>query len=283
MLVTRTFCGSSLMARSAGKATYRTALTDHATPEASPIETQAGQGHSNGSVRNEAWPRTVIRERTMDVEELRLAVYRHFADTGRAPGVAELTIQLRWAPADVERGLWQLAAERHLVLSERGEIVMAHPFAAVPLGFSVMGRATLWWGGCAWDSFALPHLLPAEGEVLVATRCPRCSRPHAWNVGAAGPPVGGQVAHFLVPAERMWDDVVYTCRHQRIFCDRGCVAEWAAEHGTEPGYVTDLGTLWRFASRWYEGRMDRGYVRRDPVTAAEYMRNSGLSGRFWGL
>ncbi|MGW6915370.1 hypothetical protein ACWGB8_16365 [Kitasatospora sp. NPDC054939] len=31
-------------------------------------------------------------------------------------------------------------------------VVMAHPFASVPLGFSVMGAHTLWWGGCAWDS-----------------------------------------------------------------------------------------------------------------------------------
>src|SRR6266516_3966472 len=68
-----------------------------------------------------------------------------------------------------------------------------HPFAAVPLGFSVMGARTLWWGGCAWDSFALPHLLPGEDEVLVATRCPACGRPHAWSVGRQRPPDGGQV------------------------------------------------------------------------------------------
>ena len=25
-----------------------------------------------------------------------------------------------------------------------------------------MGARVLWWGGCAWDSFALPHLLPGS-------------------------------------------------------------------------------------------------------------------------
>jgi hypothetical protein len=219
----------------------------------------------------------------MDNEDLRLAIYRAFAGTGRAPSGDNLADQLGVTPADIECGLRDLHAARHLVLSEDGEIAMAHPFSAVPLGFSVMGRQTLWWGGCCWDAFALPHLLPAEGEVLVATRCPACSRPHAWNVGTAGPPPGDQVAHFLVPAARMWDDVVHTCRHQRIFCSRQCVAHWAGAHDAEPGYVTDLSTLWRFASHWYEGRMDRGYVRRDPVSAAEYMRSSGLSGPFWGL
>src|SRR5215472_14751693 len=219
----------------------------------------------------------------MDIEDLRLAVYADFASTGQAPSTQDLADQLGVSATEIESGLNDLHKARHLVLDESGQIVMAHPFAAVPLGFSVMGRRTLWWGGCAWDSFALPHLLPAEGEVLVATRCPNCSRPLAWSVGTAEPPRGDQVAHFLVPTARMWDDVVHTCRHQRIFCSRECVADWTGRHGTAPGYITDLGTLWRFASRWYEGRMDRGYVRRDPVTAAEYMRTSGLSGPFWGL
>src|SRR5215213_2730509 len=45
-----------------------------------------------------------------------------------------------------------------------------------------------------------------------------CDRAHAWRVDDRVPPAGGQVAHFLVPAARMWDDVVYTCQNQRIFC-----------------------------------------------------------------
>jgi hypothetical protein len=69
------------------------------------------------------------------------------------------------------------------VLGPRHDIVMAHPFSTVPLGFSVMGDATLWWGGCAWDSFAIPHLLELDSPVLVATRCPACQAPLAWNVG----------------------------------------------------------------------------------------------------
>jgi hypothetical protein len=160
---------------------------------------------------------------------------------------------------------------------------MAHPFSAVPLGFSVMGTRTLWWGGCAWDSFALPHLLRGEGEVLVATLCPACGCPHAWNAGSASPPDGGQVAHFLVPAARMWDDVVHTCRHQRLFCSEDCVGQWLRATGSARSYVMDLATLWRLAAHWYDGRLDRGYIRRDPGQAKEYLRSVGLSGSFWGL
>jgi Alkylmercury lyase len=219
----------------------------------------------------------------MDTEDLRLAVYHSFAETGRAPGADELAEQLGSGLSAVIRGLEDLASARHLVLDRQGRIVMAHPFSAVPLGFSVMGRRTLWWGGCAWDSFALPHLIPGEGEVLVATRCPACGRPHAWNVGSQRPPDGDQVAHFLVPAMQMWDDVLHTCRHQRLFCSDDCVDDWLAATDSTRGYLMDLGTLWRFAAHWYDGRLDRGYARREPSQATGYLRSVGLSGPFWGL
>jgi hypothetical protein len=219
----------------------------------------------------------------MELEDLRLAVYWAFARTGRAPEPAELAEQLGASRPETEQGLAELARDRYLALDASGRIVMAHPFAAVPLGFSVMGRRTLWWGGCAWDSFALPHLLPDEDEVLVATRCPACGRPHARSVGTAAPPGGGQVAHFLVPAARMWDDVVHTCGNQRLFCSSRCVSDWLERTGSPRGYEMDLATLWRLAAHWYEGRLDRGYIRREPSQAADYLRSVGLSGPFWGL
>jgi hypothetical protein len=219
----------------------------------------------------------------MNIEDLRLAVYRAFAETGRAPGADELAGHFGAGARVVAEGLEELARTRHLVLGDQGQIVMAHPFSAVPLGFSVMGARTLWWGGCAWDSFALPHLLPGENEVLVATRCPACERPHAWSVGRHHSPDGGQVAHFGVPAARMWDDVVHTCRHQRLFCSEDCVEAWLKVTGSARGYVMDLGTLWRLAAHWYDGRLERGYIRREPSQAAAYLRGVGLSGSFWGL
>ncbi len=60
---------------------------------------------------------------------------------------------------------------------------MAHPFSAVPLGFSVMGRERLWWGGCAWDSFALPTSCTDEPDVSSRRAARRCDHPCAWVVG----------------------------------------------------------------------------------------------------
>lgn len=210
-------------------------------------------------------------------------MYEGFARYGACGSRADLAERLDTSGDAVREALRDLATQRHLVLDGDDQVVMAHPFASIPLGFSVMGRRTLWWGGCAWDSFALPHLLHDEPDVLVATRCPACDRPHAWVVDHAGPPEGGQAVHFLVPAAQIWDDVVHTCGHQRIFCDQSCIDGWLQASGNQRGYVMDLATLWRLASRWYEGRLDRGYQRRDPVTAAEYFRSVGLGGPFWGL
>lgn len=220
---------------------------------------------------------------SVKLEDVRLAVYRAFAEEGRAHEVEQLAALLGATPGAVRDCLRQLAQARHLVLDDADRILMAHPFAAIPLGFAVMARRTLYWGGCAWDSFALPHLLANEPDMLVATRCPGCGRALAWVVGTDGPPDGVEVAHFLVPAARVWDDVLRACGHQRLFCDRACVDRWLARTGNEPGYVMDLATLWRLARHWYAGRLERGYTRRDPASALEYFREVGLEGPFWGL
>jgi hypothetical protein len=222
-------------------------------------------------------------DRVMELEDLRLAVYRSFAATGQAPTTAMLAEQLRTNGSEVNSGLEMLAHNRHLVLSADDAILMAHPFSAVPLGFAVMGTATLWWGGCAWDSFAMPHLVHEPEPMLVATRCPACHTPLAWNVGADEPPASDEVAHFLVPAAHMWDDVVHTCGNQRIFCSTTCIDQWLERTGQTRGYAMDLATLWQLAEHWYDGRLDDGYVRREPAAAAKYFRSVGLAGSFWGL
>jgi len=218
----------------------------------------------------------------MDVEDLRLAVYHSFATTGATPTSDELASLLGCTVDDVASGIARLAEDRHLVVDEAGAIVMAHPFSSIPLGFSVMGRNTLWWGGCSWDSFTIPHLLSDEPDVLVATRCPGCDRPVALVIDRNGPPESDWLAHFLVPVSRMWEDVVYTCSNQRLFCSEACIDDWLRRRSLPRGYVMDVGSLWRLAAGWYQGRLDRGYIRREPSAAREYLHSVGLDDQFWG-
>jgi hypothetical protein len=215
-------------------------------------------------------------------EEVRLAVYGAFRDDARAPSVSELAAAVGNSVPQVQQSLIELDASRDLVFDGE-QILMAHPFTSVPMGFSVMGVRHLWWGGCAWDSFAIPHLLDREPRVLVATSCPGCEQPLAWWVDRNGPPDGTEVAHFLTPMQHIWDDVVHSCAHQRLFCSDACVDRWLQLNHQPRGYSMDLATLWSLARGWYTGRTQPGYQRREPAQAADYFRSVGLTGPFWGL
>lgn len=217
------------------------------------------------------------------VERVRRAIYDTFAGQGHPPSRQLIQEIADVDEAQADEAITELAAQRHLALDQSGDVVMAHPFTTLNLGFSVMGDRTLWWGGCAWDSFAIPNLVNGEPSVLVATTCPACRRPLAWTVTRSGPPEGAEVAHFLVPMNKAWNDVVYACSNQRLFCSEDCVQAWLARTGQGQGYVMDLATLWRLAAGWYSGRLDSPYQRKDPPTAAAYFRSVGLHGPFWGL
>ncbi len=217
-----------------------------------------------------------------NAERTRLTLYRHFATTGRALDLTGLAAATGRPEDEVRSDLGELAGARHIVLAGE-EVVLAHPFASRSFRFSVMGPDTLWWGGCAWDAFAIPHLVPGAPSVLVATTCPACGSAHAWTVTSEQPPEGDQVAHFLVPAADIWPDAAHACENQQIFCDEGCVDEWLGETGNTRGDVLSLTTLWNLASHWYDGRLDSPYERRDPASAAAYFHEVGLRGPFWGL
>ncbi len=215
------------------------------------------------------------------LEPLRLAIYRHFADTGIAPSREALCVELETSPGDLAEAIAMLADARLVVLDDHGSIVMAHPFASRSFGFSVMGGRSLYWGGCAWDSFAIPHLVQHEPRVLIATTCPSCSRALAWVVDRDAPPLGDELVRFATPAARAWDDVIATCENQRIFCSQECIDRFVVERNEPAGTVFDLSTLWKLASGWYAGRLDPDYQRREPAAAAQYFRDAGVPSSFW--
>ncbi|MEU3183158.1 organomercurial lyase [Streptomyces sp. NPDC006923] len=218
----------------------------------------------------------------IDLETLRVRLYRQLAREGRVATSDRIADELGVQAAEAAEAFTALAQDRHLVLDHEGQIELAHPFGTRDFGFSVKSDSVLWWGGCAWDSFAIPHLVPGAAPALVATACPACGTAHAWNVHRTEPPAGAQVAHFLVPMAHVWDDVVHACENQRIFCTEDCVDTWLIRTGHTRGEVFSLTKLWNLASDWYTGRLAPGYRRREPVEAAAYFRAAGLAGPFWG-
>jgi hypothetical protein len=215
------------------------------------------------------------------LKDVRFRIYEAFAKYGIPPTPEDLARDTSLTISEIQKVLQDLAATRNIVIDEHYRILMAHPFSSIPLGFSVMGSSTLWWGGCAWDSFALPNLLSTE--VVVATTCLNCSQSHSWRVDPNNPPQGQQIAHFLIPTSRMWDDVIHTCGNQRIFCDEICLKKWLESSGNDHGYSMDLMTLWNLSRTWYEGRLNYEYERREPSAALDYFKSVGLRGEFWGM
>ncbi|MGW2559408.1 hypothetical protein ACWCXB_09215 [Streptomyces sp. NPDC001514] len=97
-------------------------------------------------------------------EDVRLAVYDAFARTGRPADTAALAAATGRSPAEVRQALRALHEHRDLVLDDPqtpgGErVVMAHPFAAVTLGFSVVTPPPRERGG-----FSLCRLGVATGQ-----------------------------------------------------------------------------------------------------------------------
>lgn len=217
---------------------------------------------------------------TPDPISIRHFVYRRFAEDAVASTVPEIAEALHITEREALTALQSLDTAHLLVLdAAREKIVMAHPWASHPMGFVVASHTQKWWGGCAWDSFAIPSLVGQS--CLVATHCPSCERPLALDVLPDQPPAKDLVAHLLVPVTRMWDDVVHTCSNQRLFCDEAHVRAWLAEHNLRKGAVLDLQTLWSLAIGWYAGRLSAEYRRRTPEEAAAFFTELGLTGHFW--
>ena len=206
---------------------------------------------------------------------LRQVVYRTFVQQGRPPSAAEAATACGVGEEEVLAS-WRLLHDRHVLVldADRTAVRMAHPFSARWMGFVVASEEQKWWGGCAWDSFGI---MAAIGRpVLLATGCLGCGRPLALRADPARAPEEPYVAHFLVPAARWWDDVVWTCSNIRLACDARHVGEGG-------GAVVDLATMWRLGSVWYGDRLRDDFRRRSPEEANAVFADLGLTGGFWTL
>ena len=78
------------------------------------------------------------------IEQVRRAIYDILAGQGRAPTRQQIQDLTAVDSAQVNEVIAELAMRRHVVLDHYDNVVMAHPFATMDLGLSVMGSRTLW-------------------------------------------------------------------------------------------------------------------------------------------
>lgn len=139
---------------------------------------------------------------------LRGDLYRETRRTGAVPPRAELGTRLGATASQVDQALRFVADAHALVLDEHGEVLMAHPFSAVPTAYRVETPTGAYWANCAWDAIAIPLLVGTDGRS--ATRCPGSGARFDLTVtqGRIGPP--SAVVRFPVPARAFWDDIGFT-------------------------------------------------------------------------
>ena len=145
-----------------------------------------------------------------ELTRVKMAVYRHFADTTRAPTAGELAGPLGISANEVGAAFTALRASRVLFLEPDGVTIrMAPPFSGVPTQHEVeVERRAL-----------LRELRvglarhPRGAQVRRATvhsRCEQTHEPLRLDVALDGPAASDWLFHCLVPAAQWWDDIVFT-------------------------------------------------------------------------
>lgn len=141
--------------------------------------------------------------------QVKLAVYRHFAETGRKPSPTEVGDRTSGGVESVLAAYQRLRAQRVLVLEADGSSIrMAPPFSGVPTQHVIEAGGKQYFANCAWDALGVPAAL--QTPAIVHSRCEQSGEPLHLKVGLQGPEVSDWLFHCLVPAAKWWDDIVFT-------------------------------------------------------------------------
>ena len=150
----------------------------------------------------------------MDAADLdravRWAVFSSLRDRSVAPSIEEIGGALGVGTDEVAASMRRLDDAHVLVLYEGTTGVrMALPFAAKPTPFTVHVGERRWWANCAWDAYAIPAALGAD-EAAIETDGPDCGDPMHVEIRRGEAVAADALVHFLLPASRWWDDIVFT-------------------------------------------------------------------------
>ncbi|HSR50376.1 MAG TPA: organomercurial lyase [Acidobacteriota bacterium] len=149
------------------------------------------------------WKRDII-------DQVRLFVYRTFAEEARAPSPLEMCDRFGMAPEELGRLLSHLEAEENAIvlLPDSPYLWMAEPFSALPTAFPVRSGGQNWFGNCIWDAFAILGLLHRDGEI--ETLSPIDNRPLRFRVREGRLEPVQAVIHFAVPARDWWKSIGFS-------------------------------------------------------------------------
>ena len=141
---------------------------------------------------------------------VKLAIYRAFAETGRAPDAREVGAAAGISEPEAIETFARLHARR-LLVPEPGDpsrIRMAPPFSGIPTSFPVDALGQRYYANCVWDAYGIPAALHADAVIPASDAF--TGEPLTLEVrGGTAVPLP-YVGHFAVPAALWWKDIIYT-------------------------------------------------------------------------
>lgn len=141
--------------------------------------------------------------------QVKLAIYNHFAETGRRPSLEAIAERVGSDVESVLESYKRLRAQRLLVLEADGtSIRMASPFSGIPTQHVVEAKGIQYFANCAWDALGIPAALGKPA--LVHSRCEQSGEPFLLKIDLQGPQPSDWLFHCLVPAAKWWDDIAFT-------------------------------------------------------------------------
>lgn len=146
---------------------------------------------------------------SLPIWDLRLFIYTFWVEHAHPPTALETGAAFNLSPEQAQ-SLHQQLHDRHALFLDpiARTIRIANPFSAVPTSFPVRVGARSYWANCAWDAFGVPAML--NSEAVIETHCSDSGEPLNYTVTAGRVQGDSAVAHFLLPFQNWYDDLVRT-------------------------------------------------------------------------
>jgi hypothetical protein len=215
-------------------------------------------------------------------EEIRGALTRLIARLGHAPSLEVVGREVGASAEEVGEALQRLHTAHALLLHPGSTRPWAvHPFALAPGACWVKTAQLGYWANCLYCGLGIAAAL--RSDAVITTRLGGEADTVQYRV-SQGELVDVQgVFHLSTPVAHWWDNVIFACSSFQPFRTEQEVADWCARHALPRGAILSLPQLWRFASDWYGGYLEKPWRKRTRAEAEALFQRHGLTGPFWSL
>jgi Alkylmercury lyase len=218
----------------------------------------------------------------MNNSNLHFSIIDSFLTAQRPPSVDSLATTFNTNRQSMVGALSALADYHGVVLHPTTrEVLVCHPFSAVPTTFVVRSKGKKWWGNCAWCSLGLVHLV--GGTATIETRLGGIDDSISIRIENGKLLDDQYVIHFPIPMVEAWDSVTYTCSLMLAFRSEHDVNDWCVLRGLPRGDVRPIAQIWEFASEWYSRHADKNWTKWSISDATQLFKKHQLTHPVWAM